>query len=247
MKVAICFWGLTRSLSHTLSSIQSCLFQPLLDAGITYSIFLHTYTLYRPYSNPRAGETEIQLQNTAWQKLQPTNSVIENQDRVDEQLHLEQYRTKGDPWGNEPVGYTHPFATLNNHIRALWSLHQVTTLWESSGETFDTIIYARPDVLYRTPLNVDWIRSLGEKVCLMPSFQCIQECNDRFAIGTPSVMKTVGHRFLGALEYSKRFRLHSEEYLAYTLASHGISARHIQFPFRRIRADGTVASGDRSL
>ena len=247
MKVAVCFWGLARSLDYTISSIEENLFQPLREAGIEYSIFLHTYTLYRSYSNPRAGESGIQLKNTAWKQLQPTASIIEKQDRLDLQLHLEDYRSKGDPWGDEATAKLKPFETLNNHVRALWSLHQVTTLWETSGQTFDAIIYARPDVLYLRRLNTQWLRDCKDSECLIPNFHLTNGCNDRFAIGKPSVMKLYGHRFQDALEVSKQMQLHSEQYLSQVLSYHSIQIRLIPFFFRRIRADGTVAPADQIL
>jgi hypothetical protein len=247
MKVAVCFWGLSRSLQYTLPSIEECIFQPLRNVGIEISIFLHTYTLYRPYTNPRAGETGIQLKNTVWKSLQPTASIVENQDRVDLQLQLENYRTHGDPWGNESTANIIPFETLNNHIRALWSLHQVTTLWEQSGQEFDCIIYARPDVEYRRPLNIQWLHDCKEGICMIPNFHLTHNCNDRFTIGKPSVMKLYGHRFHDALAFSKQSQLHSEKYLSQVLSFHNIQFEYIHFPFRRIRADGTVAPADQDL
>ena len=247
MKIAVCFWGLARSLDYTLPSIEENLFQPLRDAGIEFNIFLHTYTLYRLYNNTRAGESRIQLKNTAWKQLQPTASIIENQDRVDQQLQLELYRSKGDPWGDEPTAAQMPFETLNNHVRALWSLHQVTTLWETSGQTFDAVIYARPDVHYLRRLQIQWLQEGKEGVCTMPNFHLTNGCNDRFAIGKPSVMKVYGHRFKDALEFSRHTQLHSEKYLSQVLSYNNISIEHIHFPFRRVRADGTVAQADQSL
>ncbi len=247
MKVALCFWGLTRSLDYTLESIESCIFQPLRDAGIEYSIFLHTYTLYRPYTNIRASEFGLQLKNTAWKLLQPTNYSIENQDIIDKQLNLEAYRTMGDPWGNEPSSNSDPYGTLNNHIRALWSLHQVTELWTTSTETFDAVIYLRPDMLYRRKLNVEWIRTLEDNQIYMPNFHLIDGCNDRFAIGKPSVMRIYGTRYGGALKYSKSLQLHSEKYLSFVLYYNTITIKYIVFPFRRMRADGNINENDLKL
>ena len=248
MKVALCFWGLTRSLNHTLASIETCIFQPLREAGIEYSIFLHTYTLYRPYTNVRAGEIGLQLKNTAWKNLQPTKSIVENQDIIDQSLQFELYRMHGDPWGNdEPSVFTKPYETLDNHIRALRSLQQVTGLWTGSPEQFDAVMYLRPDVLYRRRFNIQWLQNLQEKTVLMSNFHLIDGCNDRFAIGKPSVMRVYGNRFTGALEYSRRAPLHSETYIRNVLDKNNINIQYIEFPFRRVRADGKVHQGDQSL
>jgi hypothetical protein len=45
-KVAIIFFGLTRTLGKTINSIEENLFKPLRDNSIEYDIFIHTYKIY---------------------------------------------------------------------------------------------------------------------------------------------------------------------------------------------------------
>jgi hypothetical protein len=243
MRIALCFWGICRSTDHTIESIEQYIFQPLRQAGIEYDTYVHTYRLFRPYSNPRAGEISLQLKNTLYKLLKPTQEIVENQDTVDYQLHLEQYRTLGNPWFDD--GNT--FITFDNHIRALWSLSQVTKLWKDSKQTYDFIVYLRPDVLYVSSLTKQLFEGLNRTTIRIPDFHLHKGCNDRFAIGHPNVMYIYGNRFQGALEYSKKHPLHSESYLAYTLQNMGIQIQNIRFRFRRVRADGTVARSDLNL
>ena len=136
--IAICVWGICRSTDHTIESVRQHIFQPLEAAGITYTVYLHTYALYRPYENPRAKETRQQLKNSLWKLFKPDTSIIEDQDEVDSRLNLQDYRTHGTPWKEEDgTG----FQTLDNHIRALWSLYQVTKLWIPHQQTYDAILY----------------------------------------------------------------------------------------------------------
>ena len=44
-KIAVCFFGLTRSLKHTIDSIKKNIFHPLQKNNINYDIYLHTYIL----------------------------------------------------------------------------------------------------------------------------------------------------------------------------------------------------------
>jgi hypothetical protein len=245
MKVAICFWGLCRSTDKTLESIQTCIFNPLHAAGIEYSIYLHTYRIYRSYTNIRANEMGIQLKNTLWKLLNPDKYIIEDQDTVDLQLQLDTYRTKGDPWKDS--ANIIPFSTLDNHIRSLWSLHQVTNLWMNSGIEYTKILYVRPDVLFKTPLQREWIRSSLPYTVLIPEFHIFYGCNDRFAIGSPATMKHYGSRFIEALAYSKTKMLHSEAFLFDTLTSKGIIFEKIPIKFIRIRADGLMCQGDMNV
>jgi hypothetical protein len=244
MKVALCFWGICRSTDHTISSIERHIFQPLKDAGIEYDTYIHTYRLFRPYSNPRAGERALQLKNTLYKLLRPTNVSVENQDSVDHQLHLEQYRIMGNPWSNDD-GDT--FITLDNHIRSLWSLSQVTRLWKESGQTYDLVIYLRPDVWFLHSLTSQILSGIEKYTVRMPDFHLVHGCNDRFVIGRPEAMEIYGNRFQGALAYSKKSPLHSETYLAYTLQNAGIQIQNIRFRFQRVRADGSVADSDKTL
>jgi hypothetical protein len=244
MRVAVCFWGLCRSTDQVLESIQQNIFQPLIDSGVEFDTFLHTYTVYRPYTNGRAGEHRLQLKNTVWKLLQPTQYILENQDHIDTQLGFEAYRTHGNPWSADDHG---GFNTLNNHIRALWSLKQVTTLWVQSGTQYDAVLYVRPDCRYVRPLQLAWLYSLKNYTIMIPDFHLHENCNDRFAIGPPEVMRHYGTRFDGALEFSKRLPLHSEHYLAFILSKNTITIQHIPFRFRRVRANGETCPADIQL
>jgi len=56
IKVAIIYWGLTRSLKYTLPSIRSNIYEPLINNNIDFDVFLHTFKLMKDYSNPRSNE-----------------------------------------------------------------------------------------------------------------------------------------------------------------------------------------------
>jgi hypothetical protein len=242
MKVALCFWGLCRSTDLTIQSIQTCIFKPLQDAGIEYDSFLHTYTLYRPYSNPRAKEEKLQLKNTAWKLLQPSQEIVEDQDEVDRKLDLKKYRTQGNPWPEDPS-----YTTLDNHIRALWSLKQVTSLWMSKQKEYSCIVYLRPDVKFIKSIKPEWIHNLPPYTIRIPNFHLVDGCNDRFAIGSPLHMRVYGNRFDNALQYSYCNLLHSERFLAYEVKRNALQLELISFPFIRIRANGQPCHSDINL
>ena len=74
MKVALCFWGLTRSLKYTIESIKQNIFQPLDDGHIEYKIFVHTFFFNSIYNNPRANERNITLDFDEYSLLINSNS-----------------------------------------------------------------------------------------------------------------------------------------------------------------------------
>ena len=73
-RVALCFFGLTRSLSFTIDSIRLNLLKPLKDGGYEVDVFLHTYNLQR-LDNPWTGEDD-DLNTTEWQLLEPFDYLI---------------------------------------------------------------------------------------------------------------------------------------------------------------------------
>lgn len=245
MKVALCFWGLCRSTHYTVTSIQRNIFQALRSQGIAYDVFVHSYRLFRPYTNTRTGEINVQLRNTNWKLLEPLHATIENQDIIDTQLQLAKYRTQGDPW-REDENYS-PFQTLDNHIRALWSLHQVTFLWEMCEEPYDFVIYLRPDVEYIQPIQLEWFELATHNTIVIPAFHNFFGSNDRFALCRPNVARVYGHRFQEAYSYSKTKQLHSEAFLTDCMIRANISFVRVPFVFRRIRANGQLCDADKEL
>jgi hypothetical protein len=149
----------------------------------------------------------------------------------------------GNPWTDDK----NTFITLENHVRALWSLKQVTSLWMKKESEYDAVLYLRPDVRYFVPFQVEWFEGLKPYSLKCPDFHLTNGCNDRFALGLPSVAKIFGNRFDEALEYAQKCRFHSEEYLAYILQKNKIIVELIPFKFRRIRANGEVCEADQNI
>lgn len=226
MHIAICFWGICRSTDKTIESIKKCLYEPLTKAGHTYHVYVHTFSLSTKLNNPRAKEHNITVNNELYHLLEPTHVLIEDQHTVDGTLNAPLYQTQADPWSNNYITHT-------NHVRALYSLMQVTSMW--SETLYDRVIYARPDVQFHNPLNLDWL-NVDKNTIVLPNFHAYP-VNDRFALGSPSTMKIYGSRFKQALDYSQLKPLHSETYLAYIFNTHNLQAKSVVFNFCRVRAD----------
>jgi hypothetical protein len=245
VRVAMCFFGLTRSLEITLPSIKKYLFEPLLNHGIKYDTYLHTYKMKTPYSNPRAGEKNIILDSSEYKLLEPTFHLVEDKGMVSRKLDLAKYRSKGDPWSKEKTAIKGDFTTLDNHILYLWSQKQLIEMVKKNLGRYTHIIFCRPDVLYQVPLLIEWFSFSSEtkKICI-PNFGLCGNVNDRFALGRPEEMILYGQRFDDALAYSKKYPLASEAYLIATLKKHKIKYEHVNFYFIRIRANGEKSKMD---
>lgn len=247
MRIALCFWGLCRSTDRILKSYEENVLQPLLEAGHQVDVYLHTYKLYRSYTNIRANEINVQLKNTNFKLLKPRLYMIEDQDEIDKEIGLNRFRQKGDPWENDRKSQKEAWSTLDNHLRALWSLRIVTSIWQQQSIEYDRVIYLRPDVSFKTKFNVEWLEAVRKGTVFIPDFHIYFGSNDRFALGLPSDMAIYGNRFEWALEYSKQKPLHSEAFLTDTLTSRGIKMECIPFRFQRVRANGVVCEADREV
>jgi len=233
-KIAFCFWGLTRSLKYNMKSIQQNIFDVLTANGDTYDIFIHTYAVRRPYSNPRAKEIDIKLDNNEYMRLNPTKYKVEDLKIVDHKIGFDQYKTKGNPFKSKSE------QTFRNQIRAMWSLKQVTSMWKEGD--YSAVVYLRPDMRYPCPIRPEWLKV--KDAILIPDFHRHTEngdkekaVGDRFAIGPPHIMKLYGNRFDEALEYSKIKQLHSETFLEDMLSKHKIKIELINYGFVRVRAN----------
>ncbi len=171
----------------------------------------------------------MDLDNSLHSLLEADRTNIEDQDSVDKTLNFDAYSSAGDPWSNG-------FITHKNHIRALYSLKQVTQLFATSTKTYDRVIYVRPDVRFLTPLNMTWF-NCRENEILLPDFHC-HPVNDRFAICHSQAAKIYGLRFNAALKYSKIHKLHAEEFLSHTLLFNRLLVKKIPMHFCRVRATG---------
>ena len=93
-KVAVCFFGLTRSLNYTLDSIKENIFTPLEKSNIKYDIILHTYNLDFIKSK-RSGENQ-KLNTQEWKKLKQIMLKSDNQDVFDKSYNYEYVKSFGD-------------------------------------------------------------------------------------------------------------------------------------------------------
>jgi len=232
MKVALCFWGLTRSLKHTIDSIQTHIMTPLKNANIEYKIFLHTYQFDSEYFNPRAKEEHVQLDFQEYKLLNPDYLQIDNQDEVKARIGLEKYRSQPDPWNTN-------YITVDNFICAMYSKKRVGEMIKNCGETFDAYIFLRPDVKFLNSLSIQYLSLIhGNRVCV-PNFHLFPEFNDRFFICSNANIHTYTQLFDDMLEYSQHSSLHSERFqYAMLTKKYRLIVVYIPIYFNRIRACG---------
>lgn len=243
MKVAVGFFGITRSLKFTLNSILKNVIRPLEELGYDYKIFLHTYELNN-YKNIRTKENYTNIDNEEYKLLNPDYFQIEKQDLVLESINPEKYRTHKDPWNTN-------YNSVDNFLLGQYSKMKLTNMIEKNQINFDYIMFLRPDVEYLHPLERSFFNNVINKNISIPKFGTYKPSkphfNDRFAITNQETYKIYGKVFDELFEISKKEPLHSETVLTKYLTENDIKYKYIWFVFKRIRIDGSVDVHDKKL
>jgi hypothetical protein len=249
-RVAICFFGLMRSLHYTKQSLHAHVFDILDQHGIAYDIYLHTYNM-NSLSNARSREYNVSLNKNEWKLLYPSKHVIDDNDEIEWTVVnplLPQLLDHGDPWKERL-----PYPSLRNLIKQLYSLKRVTELWRNRTADYQIVLYLRPDVWFFNDLNMtDLTNALTQssfpsssslnsrRFIYVPRFHSWGGVNDRFAFGPPEVMRLYGSRYDKALNYSKAHPLHPETFLRDLLGARNVSTRHTDILFERVRSNGVL-------
>ena len=134
MKIAIGFFGITRSLKYTIESIKQNIFDVFKENNIEYDIFMHTYFL-KSYENRRAGEKKNNIiDNEEHKLLSPKYLKIDDQDEIIKKLNLTSYRKFPDPWKTN-------YQTVNFYILGSYSKYMLTNMIENVEDNYDYILF----------------------------------------------------------------------------------------------------------
>jgi len=237
-RVALLFFGLTRSLGRTIASIKQQLLQPLIDNSYEYDIFIHTYKIYGKYHNTWSKErTSHYINEDVSGILNPAYYLEDDQQDIINSINFNEYYTRLGHWaGGFRPGLVREL--IKNMVLALYSKKRITTLFEEHKDTYDYAMILRPDLYLKTKLDVNWFLELTDTTVLIPSKDWHNKgCNDRFCIGKPDVVIYYGKLFDDLKEYSTKRSITSEGYLFDKLNEQQIKilTKDINYVMLRIR------------
>ena len=221
-RVAIIFFGLTRSLKNIYNNLTENLFNELTNNGYNYDIFIHTYSLENPYINPWSGESISNYDNTAYKILNPKYYIIENQNVVEKRLNINSYCSNLSNWkgcANTPEMKRY---LVRNMVLALHSKKMVTQLFKEHKNEYDYVIITRPDQMLNTKLNTNAFSILNDKNIIIPYEHSYHGYNDRFCIAKPNVAIKYGTAFYVLKLYSQIGAVVSEVFMKDYLKSLGL-------------------------
>jgi hypothetical protein len=211
-KVAIIFFGLTRSLSKTIESIRKNIFSPLIDNSIDYDIFIHTYKITGVYKNIWSSEYTTQYKNEDIESiLSPKYYIHDNQQEVIDSINFnEYYKCLGNWTGMTPEITKY---LIRNMCLALYSKKRIMQIFDTCKDEYNYAIIMRPDLLIKTVLDVRYLNELNNNNIIIPKDDWFTGCNDRLMIGKPDIALYYGNLFNDLKEYSEKKSITSELYL----------------------------------
>ncbi len=245
MKTAVLFHGLVqRSLRHVIGSIRDCLLAPLEARG-EVRIFHHTWDVPR-LENLRAGEVADAPDPGEIGRLLP-----ESDGEVDDEAAFVRTIDWSDAFADNPMRHhgvsgKAAEATLRNLVLTAHSAERVFDRFTASGFAADLVVVSRADLGFLKRLEVP--DPLVEWSVYAPAFHGWGGINDRFAFGEPRAMEIYARRsaFLEGWLLNPG-RRNPEWVLMRWLKWHRVAVKAIDFPFRRVRADGSVFPLDHGI
>jgi len=236
MKVALAFFGIPRSLTFTLKSIEQNIFNIFKKNNIEYDIFFHTYSISGKYINIRTKESLDHFNNEEYKLLNADYIEVDDQDTVIDSINMRLYRTWPDPWNTN-------YNSVNNFILGQYSKSRVTAMIEKTKTMYDYILFIRPDCYYIDEFNIDLLKSVinndSMTICI-PNNHLYgpYNFNDRFCVANMKTYRLYGNTFNKLLEISKKQSLHSETVLGQLISMYNITVVRIPFRFSRVRCNG---------
>ena len=234
-RVAICYWGMTRSTRHVYKSHEENLRAPLNQAGISYDIYMHTWAT--DTNRIWNKDSPIPCDYEEYRLLRPTAYKIDDQAAFLEEIDWSQYFNKSlwDSKGDCPQGEWWP-ELIRNHLCALESMKRVTQMIEG---VYDYVLYMRPDAEIYTPLPVSALTNLSGNDIAIPAYDSNEGYNDKFAAMCYDQCKPYAFRIDCAAEYRRgNGRIVSEKYTKFIVDAH-YRLKPIEFRFALCRPDGT--------
>ena len=233
-RIAIGFFGVTRSLKRTLPSIQENIIQPARQLG-EVRLFAHLYQQTH-ISNPRSGENDP-LDPEEYRLLECDEVRLEQPGHCLEQARYEWILSHGDAFHDEGKS----LANLIHQLHSLQVLGQMIDAWQP-----DVVVLARPDLMYHDSLSkvISDQLNRADKFISVPNWQWFGGVNDRLAIGSRRSCRAFANRIDLIPNYLSKYNhkrpLPAERFLRFALNEQGIIPVAINVHASRVRANGMV-------
>jgi len=231
--VAICYYGMTRSLRNVYKSHQENLFNVLKEKYIRYEIFMHTWNTGK---NNIIGDniTNVPIDYNEYKVLNPKKYQIDNQSHFINNINFEDY-FNNDIYTNNFKDEWNP-KLIYNHLCALESIKRVTKLVEDTDiNRFDTIIYIRPDVMITNKFSMKWFIYFNPTQLMLLNYDHNEGYNHKFAVLHLENYKAYGYRIDKLKEFKlKMGKITPERFLKYIVLRNYKQIKFIDYEMKII-------------
>lgn len=229
-RIAIGFFGITRSLKWTLPSIQENIIQPARQLG-EVRLFAHLYQQTH-IANPRSGEDEL-LDPEEYRLLKCDEVTLEAPGGCLEEARYDWILSHGDAFHDGGKS----LANLIHQLHSLRILGEMIYTWRP-----DVVVLARPDLLYHDSF-FEVLRkqlTLPSNALTLPDWQWYGGYNDRLVICGADSIKSYTNRISMIPRYLQKMGtpLPAERFLRFSLNENGILPARSNLRARRVRANG---------
>lgn len=266
-RIALLFWGLSRSLNRTLPFIEMHVLDVLEKHDIAVDVFWHTVVSDSIFSH-RSGEFNIKLEKLDVAAMRPCKFSIVDEETVSVQEFQLYCEAKGwtekdfsrnilkeDKSGSMFNLWGHRFG-IDRHLLCAYYTQRLgfqilVDHMHMHNFTYDAVLALRPDMAPLTdidlPMNLNLIRHNKNKLWI-PDYQHWGGLNDRVAYGSVEVMKRyLVNRGLAYRDHRKVWTKNSEMFLLQYFNNSGIELERSSFRSIRVRSDGSVPNHDLSV
>lgn len=209
-RVALSFYGLTRSVQWTLPTLKRNVISPLNADRIPIDVFIHTYNMTHSTCGGCKGKTamfdcfsDLALLLSALPRDWPVRGMqVDDQYRAMRRFATDfkdAFATTWDPT-YEPIG------SAQLYLCAMFSLKRVTSMWQRFGP-YKAVIVLRMDLAYLDNFVIPALeahRSPKEWLVVGPRhWKSGKWADDKFAIGSPRGALIYGNRLDSLMEWMR--------------------------------------------
>lgn len=261
-RVALAFYGLSRSLRKTLPSFEKHVFGVLDNQSIAYDVFWSGMDSGQ-INNERSGERHIVLDSTEFSLIRPCVFTVMSQSVVvPMEIKLYKEARISEP---EKIDLFHDNQqSVRNLLAAFHALRTAHTMIvryaHGHNITYDAVVVLRPDTAVVTDIDIaqhlpqiveeenQFAAGMRESHSIwVPDFQHWSGYNDRAAYGSLRVLSpfmTRGTVFRDGTGVGNATFRNGEMFLRLFLHAHNVSVHPSTLRLVRVRADGSVAQHD---
>lgn len=240
-KLAVCYWGMTRSTKYIFESHIQKIYNVFKDNNIDYNIFMHSWKSKNDTNIIWEHPSDIPVDYEEYKLLNPDFYKIENQDEFLNTINFENYfyKTLYDMYGGDTHHEWRPQLILN-HLCALESKKRVYNMVLESDKEYDFIFFIRPDMLILNTFDINCFKLKFD--IILVNYDHHEGLNDRFAIIPFNLSSRYATRIDEIIEFRKNNgRIVSEKYVKYIVEKYYPTVHFIDFTMKIVRPDGSFA------